>query len=54
MAGPIVGQVDCYIGSSFTTGSAQFMFVNCYRFLNDNTGTLGIQRIAYNTGSQEA
>lgn len=53
MAGPIVGQVDCYIGNSFSTGSAQFMFVNCYRFLNDNTGTLGIQRLAYNTGSQD-
>lgn len=53
MAGPIKGSIEHYIAASLTTGSAQMMFVNCYNFLNNNTGTLGIQRIAYNTGSQD-
>lgn len=54
MAGPIVGQVEMFLNNTYGTGSCQFAFVNLYRFLNDNTGSLGIQRIAFNTGSQDA
>lgn len=53
MAGPIRGSIEHYQLPSFSTGTAQAMFVNCYNFLNNNTGVLGIQRIAYNTGSQD-
>lgn len=55
MSGPIRGSIEHYFaGVGTTSGSAQTLFVNCYKFLNNNTGTLGIQRIAYNTGSQDA
>lgn len=53
MSGPIRGSIEHYFaGSGQSTGSAQSVFISCFNFLNDNTGTLGIQRLAYNTGSQ--
>lgn len=55
MAGPIHGLIENFnVGTSQGTGSCQAFFVNVYNFLNNNTGTLGIQRIAYNTGSNIA
>jgi hypothetical protein len=54
MAGPIVGTIEHYFaGAGLTTASVQTFFVNCYNFLNNNTGSLGVQRIAFNTGSQD-
>lgn len=53
MAGTIRGSIEHYfVGTSMGTGSVQSFFVNCYNFFNDNTASLGLQRIAYNTGSQ--
>lgn len=52
MAGPIVGSIEHYHGTGLTTGSVQSFFVNCYNFFNNNSASLGIQKIAYNTGSQ--
>lgn len=52
MAGPIHGSLEHYFaGTGLGTGSNNVAFVNIYRFLNNNTGSLGIRRIAYNTGS---
>lgn len=54
MAGPIRGSIEHFIdATALTTASVQGFFVNVYNFLNNNTGTLGIQRLAYNTGSQD-
>ncbi len=54
MAGPIKGSIEhLFNGTGLGTGSVQSLFVNVYNFLNNNTGTLGIQRIAYHTGSKE-
>jgi hypothetical protein len=54
MAGPIVGTIEHYFaGAGLTTASVQTFFVNCYNFLNNNTGSLGVQRIAFNTGSKD-
>jgi len=54
MAGPIKGSIEHYfLGAAQTSGSAQTIFVNTYNFLNNNTGTLGIRRIAYHTGAKE-
>lgn len=55
MAGPIHGLLECFQqGIVSTTGSAQSLFVNCFNFLNTNTGTLGVRLIAYNTGTNIA
>ena len=55
MAGPIHGSIEhLFLGTGQTTGSAQTTFVSIYNFLNNNTGSLGIKRIAYNTGSQNS
>lgn len=55
MAGPIKGSIEHFFGGSGQgTGSIQSIFVNVYNFLNNNTGTLGLQRIAYHTGSKES
>lgn len=51
MAGPIAGSIEHLMAAGLTTASCQSFFVNCYNFFNNNTGTLGIQRIAYHTGS---
>lgn len=54
MAGPIHGSIEHFFaGTGFSTGSVQSAFVNLYNFFNNNTGTLGIQRIAYHTGAKE-
>lgn len=53
MAGTVRGSIEhLFLGAAEGTGSTQVAFVNAYNFLNNNTGTLGIRRIAYNTGSQ--
>lgn len=55
MAGPIVGSVEHYFnGVGLGTASVQVLFVNTFNFLNNNTASLGIQRLAYNTGSKGA
>lgn len=51
MAGPIRGSIEHRMLTAGTTGSVQSMFVNAYNFFNNNTGSLGIKRIAWNTGS---
>lgn len=52
MAGTIRGSIEhLFLGAGQGTGSVQTFFVNLYNFLNNNTGTIGLQRIAYNTGS---
>jgi len=53
MAGPIAGSVEHYFnGTGLGTASVQVFFVNAYNFLNNNTGSLGIQRLAYHTGAK--
>lgn len=53
MAGPIRGSIEHYfLGTGLGTGSCQSFFVNVYNFFNNNSASLGIQRISYNTGSQ--
>lgn len=53
MSGTVRGSIEhLFLGTGEGTGSTQVAFVNAYNFLNNNTGTLGIRRIAYNTGSQ--
>lgn len=51
MSGPLHGSIEHQLNAGFGTGSAQSAFVSVYNFLNNNTGTLGLQRIAYHTGS---
>lgn len=54
MSGPIHGSIEhLFLGSGQGTGSVQTAFINVYNFLNNNTGTLGIQRIAFHTGSKD-
>lgn len=52
MAGPIRGSIEHLNASAAGTGSLQGFFVNVYNFLNSNP-ILGIQRIAYHTGSRD-
>ena len=53
MAGPIKGSIEHFFaGAGLLSGTAQSAFVNIYSFLNNNTGTLGIRRLAYHTGSK--
>lgn len=53
MSGPIRGSIEhLFLGAGVGSGSCQTLFVNVYNFFNNNTGTLGIQRIAYHTGSR--
>lgn len=51
MAGTIAGSIEHYQAATITTASCQSFFVSCYNFLNNNTASLGLQRIAYHTGS---
>lgn len=53
MAGTIVGSIEHFFaGTGLGTASVQTMFVSMYNFLNNNSASLGVQRLAYNTGSQ--
>lgn len=53
MSGTAHGSIEhLFAGAGQGTGSVQAAFVNLYNFFNNNTGTLGIQRIAYHTGSK--
>lgn len=51
MAGPIVGSIEHLTSVNGTTGSIQSQFVNVYRFLLNASSSLGVTRLAYNTGS---
>lgn len=51
MAGPIVGSIEHYVGTGFVSGSIQSTFISLYRFLLHASASLGISRLAYNTGS---
>jgi hypothetical protein len=52
MANQIIGRVECFGGAGTNTGSLVISFVNLFNFLTVQGPTVGIQRIAYNSGSQ--
>lgn len=55
MSGPIRGSIEhLFMGVGQNSGSCQTFFVNVYNFLNSVTSTLGVQRVAYSTGSRSS